>query len=270
MKAILAQIQIDMQELCTHDDIVRDHLFNHIYWLQADYTDQLGTQRRLVDHLAFQVSGIAWYLRDNPKSAAATASTPPTFNPPPIVIPGSSIFPEFGSISTLHHSITNNIFTPDVFSTHPRPSSDGSLVTKHKAPTSTPSSTINPVPTMGQSGSLADLAGALPVLLPTVVMESMPSASTICTSLTGPSNVLADGHKKTSFDAAQHPAVPCSISEVFLEFLELHDIFLKRTCLSFDLQKYFSDTCCHLVTWEYFWIKGDRKWLLFRVLQYES
>ncbi|KAG2073230.1 hypothetical protein BDR04DRAFT_1152321 [Suillus decipiens] len=190
---MLAQIQIDMQELHTHDDIVCDHLSNCIDWLQADYTDQLGTQRRLVDHLAFQVSSIAQYLRDNPRNAAATASTPPPFNPPPIVIPDSPIFPKFGSISALGHSITNNIFTPDVFLTHPHPGSDGSPVTRRKAPTSAPASTINPVPTMGQSSSLADPAGALPVPLPTVVMESMPSTSAICTSLTGPSNVPADG-----------------------------------------------------------------------------
>ncbi|KAG2073012.1 hypothetical protein BDR04DRAFT_1116554 [Suillus decipiens] len=73
------------------------------------------------------------------------------------------------------------------------PFSDGSPVTRCKAPTYAPASTINPVPTMGQSSSLTDLAGALPVPLPTVVMESMPSTSAICTSLTGPSNVPADG-----------------------------------------------------------------------------
>ncbi|KAG2070135.1 hypothetical protein BDR04DRAFT_1118637 [Suillus decipiens] len=136
---------------------------------------------------------ITWPFRDNPRSTAATASTPPAFNPPPIIISSSPIFPKFSSISALGHSITNNIFTPDVFSTHPHPGSDGSPVTRCKAPTSASASTINPVPTMGQSGSLTDLAGALSVPLPTVVMESMPSTSAICTLLTGPSNVPADG-----------------------------------------------------------------------------
>ncbi|KAG2105022.1 uncharacterized protein F5147DRAFT_654221 [Suillus discolor] len=228
MDAMLAQLQIDMDQLCTRDDMIHDDLSNRIDRLHANYTQQLNTQKGLVDHLAVQMGSIAQYLRDNQRNTAATTSTPPAFNPPPIVIPGTPIFPEFGSISALGRAVTNNVFTPDVFSTNARPSGDGSPVTRHEqahasASTSTSTSTINPIPTMVVSAPLIHPVGLLPVPplpvgahpvppplvgahpvppLPvgappvpplTVPMESMPSTSTLHTLVTGPSNAPEDG-----------------------------------------------------------------------------
>ncbi|KAG1836906.1 hypothetical protein F4604DRAFT_1692588 [Suillus subluteus] len=210
METMLAQIHFDMEELRTRDDIIHDDLSHCIDQLHANYTEQLGTQRGLVDNLTVQVSGIARYLRENQRTTEATASTPPTFNPPPIVIPGTPIFPEFGSISALGRAVTNHVFTPDAFLTHARPGGDGSPVTRHEqAPTSaststitTSASTINPVPTR-ESGPPthpvgfylvgAHPVGAHPVPPPTVPMESMPSTSTLRTLVTGPSNIAQDG-----------------------------------------------------------------------------
>ncbi|KAG1837568.1 hypothetical protein DFJ58DRAFT_846410 [Suillus subalutaceus] len=195
METMLAQIHFNMEELRTHDD-----LSHRIDQLHANYTEQLGTQRGLVDNLTIQVSGIAWYLRDNQRTAEATASTPPAFNPPPIVIPGTPIFPEFGSISALGHAVTNHVFTLDVFLTHARPGGDGSPVTRHEqAPTSASTSTItaststiHPVPTR-ESGPPINPVGAHLVPPPSVPMESMPSTSTLRTLVTGPLNVAQDG-----------------------------------------------------------------------------
>ncbi|KAG2117006.1 uncharacterized protein F5147DRAFT_768396 [Suillus discolor] len=206
MDAMLAQLQINMDQLRTRDDMIHDDLSNRIDRLHANYTQQLNTQKGLVDHLAVQMGGIAQYLRDNQRNTAATASIPPAFNPPPIVIPGTPIFPGFGSISALGRAITNNVFTPDVFSTNARPSGDGSPVTRHEqahTSASTSTSTINPIPTMVVSAPLIHLVGLLPVPpLPvgappvpplTVPMESMPSTSTLRTLVTGPSNAPEDG-----------------------------------------------------------------------------
>ncbi|KAG2100193.1 uncharacterized protein F5147DRAFT_655633 [Suillus discolor] len=196
MQAMLAQIQIDMDQLRTRDDMIHDELSHRIDRLQADYTEQLNSQKGLVDYLTIQMGSIARYLRDNSRTTAATASTPPSFNPPPIVIPGTPIFPEFGSISALGRAVTNNVFTPDVFSTNACPGGDGSPVTRHEqapAPTSTSTSTINPVPTTGESSPPMHPVGALPVPPSTVPMQSMPSTSTLRTFVTGPSNVPADG-----------------------------------------------------------------------------
>ncbi|KAG2118673.1 uncharacterized protein F5147DRAFT_767436 [Suillus discolor] len=196
MQAMLAQIQINMDQLRTCDDMIHDELSHCIDRLQADYTEQLNSQKGLVDHLTVQMGGIARYLRDNSRTTAAMASTPPSFNPPPIVIPGTPIFPEIGSISALGRAITNNVFTPDVFSTNARPGGNGSPVTRHEqapAPASTSTSTINPVPTTGESGPPMHPVGALLVPPSTVPMESMPSTSTLRTFITGPSNVPADG-----------------------------------------------------------------------------
>ncbi|KAG2106700.1 uncharacterized protein F5147DRAFT_653673 [Suillus discolor] len=196
MQAMLAQIQIDMDQLRTRDDMIHDELSHRIDRLQANYTEQLNSQKGLVDHLTIQMGGTARYLRDNSRTTAAMASTPPSFNPPPIVIPGTPIFPEFGSISALGRAVTNNVFTLDVFSTNARPGGNASPVTRHEqspAPTSTSTSTINPVPTTGESGPPMHPVGALPVPPSTVPMQSMPSTSTLRTFITRPSNVPADG-----------------------------------------------------------------------------
>ncbi|KAG2097954.1 uncharacterized protein F5147DRAFT_777818 [Suillus discolor] len=134
------------------------------------------------------------YLRDNQRAAASSVTTPPAFNPPPIVIPGTPIFPEFGSISALGHAVTNNIFTPDVFSTGACPVGDGSPVTRHEqVPTSGSTSTINLAPTIRESGLPIQPVGALLVPTHTVPMESMPSTSTIRMLVTGSPNVPEDG-----------------------------------------------------------------------------
>ncbi|KAG2148161.1 uncharacterized protein EDB93DRAFT_1103826 [Suillus bovinus] len=188
--------EIRYSPLCTRDDMIHDDLSHRIDRLQADYTEELNTQKGLVDHLAFQMGSIARYLRDNPRTTAATAATPPSFNPPPIVIPSTPLFPEFGSISALGHAVTNNVFTPDVFSTNACPIGDGSPVTRNEpAPAfaSTSTSTMNPVPTMGESGPPIHPVGAFLVPPPTVPMASMPSTTTLHMLVTGPSNVPADG-----------------------------------------------------------------------------
>ncbi|KAG2094656.1 uncharacterized protein F5147DRAFT_778963 [Suillus discolor] len=122
------------------------------------------------------------------------ASTPLAFNLPPIIIPGTLIFPKFDSISVLDHAVTNNVFTLDVFLTNGCFGGDGSPVTRHKQaslPVST--FTINPVSTMRESSPLIHLVGTLPVPHPTVPIDSMPSTSTLHTMITGPSNMLVDG-----------------------------------------------------------------------------
>ncbi|KAG2150339.1 uncharacterized protein EDB93DRAFT_1249908 [Suillus bovinus] len=113
MDALLAQIQIDMDQLRTRDDIIHDDLSHCIDQLQASCTNEFTSQKGVIDQLTFQVSGIARYLRDNHRATTAACSTPPAFNPPPIVIPNTPTFPDFGSISALGHAITNNVFTPD-------------------------------------------------------------------------------------------------------------------------------------------------------------
>ncbi|KAG1829251.1 hypothetical protein EV424DRAFT_1344239 [Suillus variegatus] len=194
IETMLAQIQIDMQELRTHDDTIHNDLSHRIDELRANYMEQFGLQKGLVDQLTFQVGGMARYLRDNQRAAASSATTPPAFNPPPIVIPGTPIFPEFGSISALGRAVTNNIFTPDVFSTGACPAGDGSPVTRHEqAPTSSSTSTINPVPTIRESGLPIQPAVALPVPTHTVPAESMPSTSTIRMLVTRSPNVPEDG-----------------------------------------------------------------------------
>ncbi|KAG2094644.1 uncharacterized protein F5147DRAFT_778952 [Suillus discolor] len=187
IETMLAQIQIDMQELRTHDDTIHNDLSRHIDELRANYIEQFSLQKGLVGRMAR-------YLRDNQRAAASLVTTPPTFNPPPIVIPGTPIFPEFGSISALGRTVTNNIFTPDVFSTGACPAGDGSPVTRHEqAPTSSSTSTINPAPTIRESSLPIQQVVALPVPTHTVPTESMPSTSTICMLVTGSPNVLKDG-----------------------------------------------------------------------------
>lgn len=193
MDALLAQIQIDMDQLRTRDDIIHDDLSHRIDRLQASCTNEFASQKGVVDQLTFQVSGIARYLRDNHRATTAAGSTPPAFNPPPIVIPDTPTFPDFGSISALGRAITNNVFTPDVFSTNTRPVGDGSPVTRHEQVPTPSTSTINPVPTMGESGQHSRPVSALPVPATTVPMASMPSTSTLRTMLTGPPNLPADG-----------------------------------------------------------------------------
>ncbi|KAG2048426.1 hypothetical protein BDR06DRAFT_976001 [Suillus hirtellus] len=185
IETMLAQIQIDMQELHTHDDTIHDDLSCHIDKLRATYTEQFSLQKGLVDQLTFTVGGITRYLRDNQRAAASLVTTPPTFNPPPIVIPSTPIFPDFGSISALGHAVTNNIFTLDVFSTGASLTEDGSPVTRHEqVPTSGFTSTINPAPTIRESGVLIQLVVELLVPTHMVPMESMPSTSTICMLVT--------------------------------------------------------------------------------------
>ncbi|KAG2093904.1 uncharacterized protein F5147DRAFT_657314 [Suillus discolor] len=177
MDALLAQIQIDMDQLRTRDDIIHDELSHRIDQLQASFTNEFASQKGVVDQLTFQQPG----------------STPPAFNPPPIVIPDTPTFPDFGSISALGHAITNNVFTPDVFSTNTCPVGDGSPVTRHEQVPTPSTSTINPVPTMGESGPHSHPVSALPVPAPTVTMASMPSNTTLRTMLTGPPHLLEDG-----------------------------------------------------------------------------
>ncbi|KAG1892845.1 uncharacterized protein F5891DRAFT_986364 [Suillus fuscotomentosus] len=193
MDALLAQIQIDMDQLRTRDDIIHDELSHRIDWLQAGFTNELASQKRVVDQLTFQVSGIARYLSNSHRDTTAAGSTPPAFNPPPIVIPDTPTFPDFGSISALGRSITNNVFTPDVFLTNTCPVGDGSPVARHEQVPTPSTSTINPVPTMGESGPHSHPVSALPVSAPTVPMASMPSTSTLRTMLTGPPHLPADG-----------------------------------------------------------------------------
>ncbi|KAG2129665.1 uncharacterized protein EDB93DRAFT_1108648 [Suillus bovinus] len=194
IEAMLAQIQLDMEELHTHDDTIHNNLSSHIDELHANYTEQFGLQKGLVDQLTAQVGGIARYLRDNQKAAASSVITPPAFNPPHIVVPGTPIFPKFGSISALGRAVTNNVFTPDVFSSRACPTGDGSPVTRHgQAPTSGSTSTINSVPIMRESSSSIQPTGVLPVLTDTVPTESMPSTSTIRMLVTGSANVPEDG-----------------------------------------------------------------------------
>ncbi|KAG2134557.1 uncharacterized protein EDB93DRAFT_1107261 [Suillus bovinus] len=88
------------------------------------------------------------------------------------------------------------MFTPDVSLTNARLVGDGSPVTKNEpalAFASTSTSTMNSVPTMGESGPPIHLVGAFPVPPPTVPMASMPSTTTLHMLVTGPSNVPADG-----------------------------------------------------------------------------
>ncbi|KAG2339238.1 hypothetical protein BDR05DRAFT_1003502 [Suillus weaverae] len=187
IEATLAQIQIDMQELCIHDDTIHNDLSHCIDKLHANYLEQFGLQKGLVDQLTFQVGGMVRYLRDHQRASASSVTTPPAFDPPPIVIPGTPIFPKFGSISALGRAVTNNIFTPDVFSTGAGPAGDGSRVTRHEqAPTSSSTSTINPAPTSVPIQPVV----ALPVPTHT---ESMPSTSTIRMMVTGSPNVPEDG-----------------------------------------------------------------------------
>ncbi|KAG1844302.1 hypothetical protein C8R48DRAFT_678501 [Suillus tomentosus] len=193
MDALLAQIQIDMDQLRTRDDIIHDELSHRIDRLQAGFTNELASQKGVVDTLTFQVSGIARYLSNSHRATTAAGSTPPAFNPPPIVIPDTPTFPDFGSISALGRSITNNVFTPDVFLTNTRPVGDGSPVARHEQVPTPSTSTINPVPTMGESGPHSHPVSALPVPAPTVPMASMPSTSTLRTMLTGPPHLPADG-----------------------------------------------------------------------------
>ncbi|KAG1894773.1 uncharacterized protein F5891DRAFT_1175936 [Suillus fuscotomentosus] len=161
--------------------------------IQAGFTNELASQKGVVDQLTFQVSSIAWYLSNSHRATTAASSTPPTFNPPPIVIPDTPTFPDFGSISALGRSITNNVFTPDVFSTNTRPVGDGSPVARHEQVPTPFTSTINPVPTMGESSPHSHPVSALLVPAPAVPMASMPSTSTLHTMLTGPPHLPADG-----------------------------------------------------------------------------
>ncbi|KAG2151210.1 uncharacterized protein EDB93DRAFT_1103168 [Suillus bovinus] len=194
IEAMLAQIQLDMEELHTCDDTIHNDLSSRIDELHANYTEQFGLQKGLVDQLTAQVGGIARYLRDNQRAAASSVITPPAFNPPHIVVPSTPIFPEFSSISALGRAVTNNVFTPDVFLSRACPTGDGSPVTRHgQAPTSGSTSTINLVPIMRESGPSIQPTGVLPVLTDTVPTESMPSTSTIRMLVTGSANVPEDG-----------------------------------------------------------------------------
>ncbi|KAG2143574.1 uncharacterized protein EDB93DRAFT_1251987 [Suillus bovinus] len=121
IEAMLAQIQLDMEELHTCDDTIHNDLSSRIDELHANYTEQFGLQKGLVDQLTAQVGGIARYLRDNQRAAASSVITPPAFNPPHIVVPSTPIFPEFSSISALGRAVTNNVFTPDVSCLVPAP-----------------------------------------------------------------------------------------------------------------------------------------------------
>ncbi|KAG1784987.1 uncharacterized protein HD556DRAFT_1314598 [Suillus plorans] len=200
IETMLAQIQIDMEELRTHDDAIHNDLSRRIDELCANYIEQFGLQKGLVDQLTFQVGEMVRYLRDNHRAAASLVTTLPTFNPPPIVIPGTPIFPEFGSISALGRAVTNNIFTLDVFLTGACPTGDGSPVTRREqAPTSSSTSTINPAPTIRASSLPIQLAVALPVPTHTVPMESMPSTSTIRMLVTRSPNVPEDDRPVNAF-----------------------------------------------------------------------
>ncbi|KAG2073304.1 hypothetical protein BDR04DRAFT_1152396 [Suillus decipiens] len=172
MEAMLAQIHIEMEDLHTRDrleiDLWQDRLeccmdlaeaSDSAMSMQVDELEQdMQVQHGLLSECTAEVRGIIRYLRKH-RYAQTPASTPLlAFNPPPITAPGPSI-------SVFAHTVTNNVFTPDVSWMGAQTggdafgdTADGSPVARLNRVSSTPTN-IPPL-TMGESRSSVPLAGS--------------------------------------------------------------------------------------------------------------
>ncbi|KAG1717376.1 uncharacterized protein EDB91DRAFT_1091094, partial [Suillus paluster] len=149
----------------------------------------VDAHQRLITGLSIQLQAVVRYMRGD-RSDEGTATTPPAFNPPPIVASPS--------ISAFGCTLTNDVFTPDASWMSAQTGGDligiedGSPVARQARAPST--STINPALTTTVSGPSVPLGDAPPVPPLILLVGSMPPSGTLHALITrGPSNVLDNG-----------------------------------------------------------------------------
>ncbi|KAG1723665.1 uncharacterized protein EDB91DRAFT_1255562 [Suillus paluster] len=208
MEAMLAHIRINMEALQTRDrmevDVRQDHLEHRIEVAEgsdAAMTVQINqiqgdvdAHQRLITGLSIQLQAVVRYMRGD-RSDKWMATTPPAFNPPPIVAGPS--------ISAFGCTLTNDVFTPDASWMSAQTGGDligiedSSPVARQARAPST--STINPALTTTVSGPSVPPGDAPPVPPLILPVGSMPSPGTLHTLITGgPSNVLDNGQSTSA------------------------------------------------------------------------
>ena len=217
------QRRIDLGEsvdasLANEIQVVQGRLTEEMQRLQEQMAEEMRQQRGMIQMCATEFNGVVRYLRRE-RIGDATTSTPPSFNPPPIHLPPTSMFPEVGSsISAFGRTVTNNVFTPDnslllgladVSPIDRRNSADKPtpLLPPSRTPTAattmpSPGTLRNMVtgpghmPTDGQSISAPPQRSApgppAPPSVPTAT-STMPSPGTLRDMVTGPGDLPTDG-----------------------------------------------------------------------------
>jgi hypothetical protein len=170
--------------------LVQERLKEEMQRIQEQMTEEMRQQRSVIQVCATEFNGVARYLRRE-RTGEATTSTPPSFNPPPIVLPATSMFPDIGSsISAFGRTVTNNVFTPD-----------NSLLfgAGDVSPVERRDSADRPTPLL------------IPSRPPTAA-TTMPSPGTLRNMVTGPGNMPTDGQSLSAppRHAAPGPSAPAA------------------------------------------------------------
>jgi hypothetical protein len=163
--------------------LVQERLAEEMQRMQDQLTEEMRQQRSVLQVCATEFNGVVRYLRRE-RTGEPTTSTPPSFNPPSIVLPATSMFPDIGSsISAFGRTVTNNVFTPD-----------NSLLfgAADVSPIERRDSADRPTPLL------------IPSRPPTVV-TTMPSPGTLRNMVTGPGNMPTGGQ---SISAPPQRATP--------------------------------------------------------------
>lgn len=165
---------------------VQEMLTQEMQRVQEQLTEEMRGQRNMLQICATEFNGVARYLRQE-RTGAATTSTPPSFNPPPILLHGTSMFPDMGpSISAFGRTFTNNVFSPD-----------NSLLLG--------ASDISPI----QRPDPADRPTPLPIpSLAHTAATTIPSPGTLRNMVTGPGNMPTDGQSISAPPQRPPPGPP--------------------------------------------------------------
>src|SRR5882757_1904088 len=105
-ESVDASLARDMQ-------LVEERLTEEMQRMQEQMAEEMRQQRTVIQACATEFNGVVRYLHQE-RTGDPTTSTLPAFNPPHILLPATSMFPEIGSsISTFGRMVTNNVFMPD-------------------------------------------------------------------------------------------------------------------------------------------------------------
>ncbi|KIK39915.1 hypothetical protein CY34DRAFT_108007 [Suillus luteus UH-Slu-Lm8-n1] len=142
MEAMLAQICLEMEELCIRDRLEIDF---YAMSVQVDVIEwDMHMQCGLLSECTTKVRDIVRYLREQRSGQMTGLTPPPAFNPPPITVPGPSINVSWMSAQTSGDALGDT--------------ADGLLVARHNRVSFTP--TNIPSLTMRQSKlSVPSVAG---------------------------------------------------------------------------------------------------------------
>jgi hypothetical protein len=168
--------------------LVEERLTEEMQRMQEQMAEEMRQQRTVIQACATEFNGVVRYLRQE-RTGDPTTSTLPAFNPPHILLPATSMFPEIGSsISAFGRTLTNNVFTPD---------NSLLLGAGDVSPIDRRVSADRPTPLL------------LPSRLPTAA-TAMPSPGTLRNMVTGPGNMPTDGQSISAPPqrAAAGPSAP--------------------------------------------------------------